>query len=61
MFKLLEGYVCCWWHRVEVESVRILLVFVDAVDELLLAVVDMTLLCGYSVKVLSEHIDWRVA
>lgn len=60
LLELLEGYVCCGRRRVEVESVRVLLLFVTAVDELLLAVVDVPPFCVYPVVVLSEHGDCRV-
>lgn len=60
LLELLEGYVCRGRSRVEVESVRVLLLFVNAVDELLLAVVDVPPFCVYPVVVLSEHGDCRV-
>lgn len=60
LLKLLEGDVCRGRRRVEVESVGILLLLVPAVDELLLAVVDMPPFGVYPVEVLPEHVDSRV-
>lgn len=60
LLELLEGDVCRGRRRVEVESVWVLLLFVTAVDELLLAVVDMPTFGVYPVEVLPEHDDSRV-
>lgn len=60
LLELLEGDVCRGRRRVEVESVGVLLLFVTAVEELLLAVVDVPPFCVYPVEVLSEHGDCRV-
>lgn len=60
LLELLEGDVCSGRRRVEVESVGILLLFVTAVDELLLAVVDVPPFGVYPVEVLPEHADSRV-
>lgn len=60
LLELLEGDVCRGRRRVEVEPVGILLLFVPAVDELLLAVVDMPPFGVYPVEVLPEHFDGRV-
>lgn len=60
LLELLEGDVCRGRRRVEVESVGVLLLFITAVDELLLAVIDVPPFCVYSVEVLPEHIDCRV-
>lgn len=60
LLELLEGDVCSGRRRVEVESVGVLLLFVTAVDELLLAVVDVPPFGVYPVEVLPEHTDSRV-
>lgn len=60
LLELLEGDVCRGRRRVEVESVGILLLLVPAVDELLLAVVDMPPFGVYPIEVLPEHVDSRV-
>lgn len=60
LLKLLEGDVCGGRRRVEVEPVGILLLPVTAVDELLLAVVDVPPFWVYPVEVLPEHVDCGV-
>lgn len=57
LFKLLEGYVGSWWLGVEVETMRILRIFVLGCSKLLLPMIDdVASLRIDPVVVLSQHL-----